>query len=64
MGGKHGCRQDGTCETCAIGYYGASMSCPLQCPSNCLDSVCNKENGACISCRKGWRYQKCDQGSY
>ena len=64
MGGRHGCRQDGTCETCAIGYYGASMSCPHRCPSNCLDSVCNKESGACITCRNGWTGPKCDQGIY
>lgn len=60
------CNGTGTCLRCSDGYFG--YNCSKKCPANCLNSKCNRVNGACTSkCIlnfDGAYCDRCAQGRY
>ena len=44
----------------SIGYYGENCSIP--CPVNCLDGLCDTENGTCYRCLDGYSGPTCNKG--
>lgn len=39
-------------------YYGSK--CKTPCPTNCEDSTCHIQSGACFTCKPGWSGVNCD----
>ena len=47
---------------CPQGYYGENCSIP--CPVNCLDGLCDTENGTCYRCPNGSSGPTCNKGNF
>lgn len=41
------------------GFYGSN--CDKPCPTNCKDSTCHIQNGACFTCKPGWTDMHCNK---
>lgn len=39
-------------------FYGTN--CDIPCPTNCKDSTCHIQSGACFTCAPGWTGLDCD----
>ena len=51
-------RNNGMCEGCNIGLYGAY--CRSECP-NCINGACDQDSGKCLEeCLDGWYGERCD----
>lgn len=45
------------------GCYNASLygiNCDTPCPTNCKDSTCHIQSGACFNCKPGWTGMNCN----
>lgn len=48
----------GKCSQCQNSYFGEN--CQNNCPTNCLDLICNQGIGTCKSCSKGFEGRHCE----
>ena len=51
-----GCSES-SCKKCIKGFYGDF--CEMNCPKNCLDTICLKDSGECEKCEKGFFNKTC-----